>query len=1010
MATESPVRMVESSRGGEWPSTKDTATFGSPLRSMAAEELGLLMKGHGLHRDQSDLIPNRSGSAPPSIEGSFAAIRNLLNQQNVNVNQNFASLTNTLKNFESEEQLRSDPGYLAYYCSNVHLNPRLPPPLASLENRHLLHRIAGSGNNYRLTSQDDSGNGSLHLFRGSLSTHKEESEEDSSSKQASDNLEENDSALFTGKNMASLASRHKSLVDLIQEDFPRTPSPVYNLSCSSSHATTDELVDNDMNATMNISSIDMSKVPESNAGSVDVCPEKSALDMHAIRLIPSDASFTTYPDETGSPLKDESKDKAPNVENNASVSGTLRLDVTRMEPRKKGTNMEITKNQQEEQQSYGRNAPKLHLSTQQGLQYQVQGVQAQVISQGMNHLESGMESLTLGHPKFSSVDVQPPLHSPGFTPPFYATAAAYTTSGNPFYPNFQPSGLYVPQYGLTGYALGSTLLPPFMAGYPSHGALPLPFDATSSPSFNGRTAGLSTGEGIPHLGDMQHQSKFYEQHGSMMQTSYVNPLHMQYYPRPLQDAYGASVQHSQFASRGVIGGQFSQESTFATYMGDQKFQSPTNGSLSIPSPRKVGGYGNPPVMGVMQQFPASPLASPVMPSSPVGRTNHPGHQNEMRFSQGSIRSTGVYSGWSGQRGFNSVDDTKRRSFLEALKSSNAQKFELSDIEGRIVEFSVDQHGSRFIQQKLEHCSAEEKASVFREVLPHVSKLMTDVFGNYVIQKFFEHGSSEQRKELANQLSGHMLPLSLQMYGCRVIQKALEVIELDQKTQLVRELDGHVMKCVRDQNGNHVIQKCIECVPVEKIGFIISAFEGQVKTLSTHPYGCRVIQRVLEHCADELRCQCIVDEILESTCDLAQDQYGNYVTQHVLERGKPNERSQIIGKLTGRIVQMSQHKYASNVVEKCLEHGNPTERDLLIEEILGQSEENDSLLTMMKDQFANYVVQKILETSNDKQREVLLNCIKVNIQALKKYTYGKHIVARFEQLSGEESQTSEPEGA
>lgn len=52
---------------------------------------------------------------------------------------------------------------------------------------------------------------------------------------------------------------------------------------------------------------------------------------------------------------------------------------------------------------------------------------------------------------------------------------------------------------------------------------------------------------------------------------------------------------------------------------------------------------------------------------------------------------------------------------------------------------------------------------------------------------------------------------------------------------------------------------------------------------------------------------------------------------------------------------------------------------------------------MKDQFANYVVQKILETSNDKQREILLNRIRVHLNALKKYTYGKHIVARFEQL-------------
>lgn len=49
-------------------------------------------------------------------------------------------------------------------------------------------------------------------------------------------------------------------------------------------------------------------------------------------------------------------------------------------------------------------------------------------------------------------------------------------------------------------------------------------------------------------------------------------------------------------------------------------------------------------------------------------------------------------------------------------------------------FSVDQHGSRFIQQKLENCSLEDKAAVFSEVLPHAARLMTDVFGNYVIQK------------------------------------------------------------------------------------------------------------------------------------------------------------------------------------------------------------------------------------------------------------------------------------
>ncbi|KAK0598022.1 hypothetical protein LWI29_030816 [Acer saccharum] len=98
--------------------------------------------------------------------------------------------------------------------------------------------------------------------------------------------------------------------------------------------------------------------------------------------------------------------------------------------------------------------------------------------------------------------------------------------------------------------------------------------------------------------------------------------------------------------------------------------------------------------------------------------------------------------------------------------------------------------------------------------------------------------------------------------------------------------------------------------------------------------------------------------------------------------------------------MSQHKYASNVVKKYLEYCNTAERELLIEEIIGQTEENDNLLSMMKDQFANYVAQKILERCSDKQREVLINRIRVHCNALKKYTYGKHIVAWFEQLYGE----------
>ena len=41
----------------------------------------------------------------------------------------------------------------------------------------------------------------------------------------------------------------------------------------------------------------------------------------------------------------------------------------------------------------------------------------------------------------------------------------------------------------------------------------------------------------------------------------------------------------------------------------------------------------------------------------------------------------------------------------------------------------------------------------------------------------------------------------------------------------------------------------------------------------------------------------------------QDQYGNYVIQHVLEHGTYEDKSKIVMQLKGNIVLLSQHKFA-----------------------------------------------------------------------------------------------------
>ena len=77
--------------------------------------------------------------------------------------------------------------------------------------------------------------------------------------------------------------------------------------------------------------------------------------------------------------------------------------------------------------------------------------------------------------------------------------------------------------------------------------------------------------------------------------------------------------------------------------------------------------------------------------------------------------------------------TMRSKLLDDFRNSRMPNLQLRDVIGYFAEFSMDQHGSRFIQQKLERASSAEKDLVFKEILPNAPQLMTDVFGNYVIQ-------------------------------------------------------------------------------------------------------------------------------------------------------------------------------------------------------------------------------------------------------------------------------------
>ncbi len=119
----------------------------------------------------------------------------------------------------------------------------------------------------------------------------------------------------------------------------------------------------------------------------------------------------------------------------------------------------------------------------------------------------------------------------------------------------------------------------------------------------------------------------------------------------------------------------------------------------------------------------------------------------------------------------------------------------------------------------------------------------------------------------------------------------------------------------------------------------------------------------------------MNEIIKKAVDLAKDQYGNYVVQHVFEHGKEQYKEKIMKALRGSLVALSKQKFSSNVIEKCLQYSSDKDKEHLVQEMLGKEGDlNPPLYDMMKDRYANYVVQKAVEMSKPALREALVKKI------------------------------------
>ncbi|KAG6510910.1 hypothetical protein ZIOFF_028956 [Zingiber officinale] len=266
-----------------------------------------------------------------------------------------------------------------------------------------------------------------------------------------------------------------------------------------------------------------------------------------------------------------------------------------------------------------------------------------------------------------------------------------------------------------------------------------------------------------------------------------------------------------------------------------------------------------------------------------------------------------------------------------------------------------------------------------------------------------HGKPEERSVIISNLAGQIVKMSQQKYASNVIEKCLAYGTAEERQLLISEMLGSTDENEPLQGGKSIKASCkygfrrlppsqtqkvkgrhhnmleLQITTVKSIFRNVSELVELLNTDSDWQVGLGLVDAdpILSEKLNTLLSGCVSI----SACSQAFSRKNVALSSSLLFRTL---------ELLKRKVSCKGTKLEADCIEVdfCLRHsrGGRYSHPLLL-----------MLQAMMKDQFGNYVVQKVLETCDDRNREHILSRIKVHLNPLKKYTYGKHIVARVEKL-------------
>ncbi|EXB76652.1 Pumilio-12-like protein [Morus notabilis] len=305
------------------------------------------------------------------------------------------------------------------------------------------------------------------------------------------------------------------------------------------------------------------------------------------------------------------------------------------------------------------------------------------------------------------------------------------------------------------------------------------------------------------------------------------------------------------------------------------------------------------------------------------------------------------------------------------------------IRGKVVMAAQNQHGSRFLQDKLRHGNPQNIDVIFSETKWSLWFLMEHQFGNHVVQKLIDVVDDNKLDEILHIIltedDTRLSQLCTHDHGTKVVQKLVGRLSTPDDQYLFASVVSRIaLSLTRSTNGNAVIYQCLRNFfrPYKKL--LLQAIAQNSHDIAQDKSGCCILQKCFVEADGE-----IFDMLAAPIIEKA------YTLSHVISMKKQEVNRKIAAKFTGKFFSISMNKYGSNVVENLMKNSGLEEAaDSVISEILA----SDSPLLVSQDRYGNFVVQSAIRVIREGQLlNQFIQHVEDNAIQLHNHMYGNRVL-------------------